>query len=852
MIQIQHLHKYFNKRKPNEIHVINDISLEFPNKGLVVLLGASGSGKTTLLNVVGGLDKVNSGTITILDETLKGYHPAVWDELRTKNIGYVFQNYYLLKDLSVYDNVAFVLQMIGITNPQEIEKRVHYILKAVNMFSYRKRKASQLSGGQQQRVAIARALVKNPHIIIADEPTGNLDSSNTLEVMNILKVIAQEKLVILVTHERNIAEFYADRIIELKDGQVVEDKLVDAQTNHQFSNDNVIYLKDLEKLYQTKNGNITTTVLADQGSDVENLNVTLILKNKTWYLNIESNIQKVKLLSENAGVKVVNEHFKEKTREEITNTTFGLENLAHDQILKRPRSNISWKKTLQLAFLKIAHTTRRGKLMFFAFILSGILMAFASSYFFNAFDVNPYDILTLPENYVSLNSKEDVFVSYSDLASNFATDEAFFVHSFPSRSLPFYLPSNNKSLELYGWNSYVEYGLSSPFDTVDHVKESSLVFGRLPENNYEMVIDQLTAEQLLESSSKYYGVWKQEQLLLESIRVRYSSVGNSYFTLKIVGIVNTNVDVIYLTTPMLTTLSRENSYTFKDNGYFNMNINQAFALELLQDENAPFALNLVSGSLPQANTNQFLLPQSWFLQNVMPDSMPTFPFSFSVVEDEYDMVVTGTYDDEGNYLNAIIGHSSAIVELKYNLNAMEGDYFRLSVYASNPKEAATTISSLNENLTAVWSYDEAVELANEQVAANVGIILTSVLVLVALNALGFYFIIRSSMMNRIYEISVYRALGVKRKDIVKLFFTEILFLLSITSLLGYAFGTGVAYYIANLFENMQIPFSLFLVSPTSIFIGLAVMYGINLLFGLLPVFLLMLKTPSEILSKYDI
>ena len=128
-----------------------------------------------------------------------------------------------MPNLSVFDNVAFVLKMIGIQDKNEIETRVNYILKQVGMYRFRKKRSTQLSGGQQQRVAIARALVKNPKVIIADEPTGNLDSKNTLEIMNIIKSISANKLVVLVTHEKELANFYGDRIIEIKDGKIIND-----------------------------------------------------------------------------------------------------------------------------------------------------------------------------------------------------------------------------------------------------------------------------------------------------------------------------------------------------------------------------------------------------------------------------------------------------------------------------------------------------------------------------------------------------------------------------------------------------------------------------------------------------
>ena len=184
MIKLEKVNKYFNRRRKNEIHIIQDTSLELEDKGLVAILGQSGSGKTTLLNVIGGLDKVNKGSIYINGEKITQRRVGTIDRIRNLNIGYV----------------AIALRMIGIKNKKEIQKRVNYVLEAVGMIRYRNRLATMLSGGEKQRIAIARALVKNPSIVIADEPTGNLDSKNSLEIMNIIKAISKEKLVILVTH----------------------------------------------------------------------------------------------------------------------------------------------------------------------------------------------------------------------------------------------------------------------------------------------------------------------------------------------------------------------------------------------------------------------------------------------------------------------------------------------------------------------------------------------------------------------------------------------------------------------------------------------------------------------------
>ena len=183
MIKVNHLNKSFGKN--NRIKVIKDLSIDFPEKGLVVLLGHSGSGKTTFLNILGGLETADEGSIEMFEKNIKLASEKAWGKIRSSDIGYIFQNYHLIPKLTVYENVAMSLRILGYQDEKEIEKRVFYTLEAVGMLNFRGRLSTQLSGGQQQRVAIARAIVKNPKVILADEPTGNLDSKNTYEVMNI-------------------------------------------------------------------------------------------------------------------------------------------------------------------------------------------------------------------------------------------------------------------------------------------------------------------------------------------------------------------------------------------------------------------------------------------------------------------------------------------------------------------------------------------------------------------------------------------------------------------------------------------------------------------------------------------
>ena len=224
MIRIDKLNKYYNRHKKNQIHVINNTSLELPDTGLIALLGPSGCGKTTLLNAIGGLDNVNNGKIYLNDKKITTRCTYKKDKLRNLSIGYIFQDYKLIDDKSVYDNVSMVLRMIGIKDKAEVKKRVDYILERLGIYRYRYRPCGMLSGGERQRVGIARALVKNPDIILADEPTGNLDSKSSDEIVALLKKSNKEykQTIVMITHNMEIAK-EADRIIKIEDGHIVEE-----------------------------------------------------------------------------------------------------------------------------------------------------------------------------------------------------------------------------------------------------------------------------------------------------------------------------------------------------------------------------------------------------------------------------------------------------------------------------------------------------------------------------------------------------------------------------------------------------------------------------------------------------
>ena len=244
-IKVENIVKTFNRHSRNANKVLKGVSFELPDKGLVCIFGKSGSGKTTLLNIIGGLEKADSGKVYIDGECTSGKT----DRIRNAKIGFIFQNYYLEKGYTIAEILRNQMMIAGFKDEKEIARRTEEALKLVDMERFKNKLGDALSGGQQQRVAIARAIVKGTDIILADEPTGNLDAENTMKVMDILKEISRTQLVVIVTHEVSLIKKYADSHIKIVDGELVEDGEIEETDLAPATYDNV------------KEGNETHSVL---------------------------------------------------------------------------------------------------------------------------------------------------------------------------------------------------------------------------------------------------------------------------------------------------------------------------------------------------------------------------------------------------------------------------------------------------------------------------------------------------------------------------------------------------------------------------------------------------------------
>ena len=303
MLQIRNISKQY---KTGDLvqHALNDVSLNLRDNEFVSILGPSGSGKTTLLNVIGGLDRYDSGDLIINNVSTKDYKDRDWDSYRNHTIGFVFQSYNLIPHQTVLANVELALTIGGISK-KERKKRALQALEEVGLKEQAHKKPNQMSGGQMQRVAIARALVNNPDILLADEPTGALDTETSVQVMELLKKVADDRLVIMVTHNPELAEEYSTRIVKLRDGKIIDDSdpfiIEEEQTESpRYKNLGKASMSMLTALSLSFNNLLTKkgrTILTAFAGSIGIIGIALILSLSTGFQNYIDKLQEDTLTS---------------------------------------------------------------------------------------------------------------------------------------------------------------------------------------------------------------------------------------------------------------------------------------------------------------------------------------------------------------------------------------------------------------------------------------------------------------------------------------------------------------------------------------------------------------------------
>lgn len=789
MIKLVKVNKYFNRFKKNENHVINNTSFELGRSGLVSLLGESGSGKTTLLNAIGGLDNINSGSIYIDGKKLSRFS-YFKDKIRTLKIGYIFQNYNLIDNMSVFDNIALSLRMIGIKDKEEIKKRVNYVLEKIDMYRYRKRPASALSGGQRQRVGIARAIVKNPDVIIADEPTGNLDSKNTIEVMNIIKTISQEKLVILVTHEKPLAMFYSDKIIELVDGKVeaIYDNNHDDELDYRI--DNKIYLKDIKKCKKIS-GDMFNGKIYNESLD--NINFTIVVKNGNIY--IESD-KKVEVVDSNSNIEIVNEHYKKITKDDYIKNKFDLSILSNDKKLKyssiyNPISMIAKGISIVLDYKFIK------KMLLGGFVISAMFILFSISNIAGVMHIDDSDFLKVNKKYYSLNIPKGNIEKINNV-KNLLGDGSI----IPSIS-------GNYQIETNTIYQFQDRGVdvSAPVAFTDVIDKSDLIYGMMPGDN-EVLVDKRVIENNIDkfNSPKSIGILSYKDLVGKYLV-------SDKLKLRVSGIVDCGVKSFYIN-------KKDFSYLINSEEYANFTSNY----RNIKDGN----FTLKEGRLPGDYEALVHISEK---ENYKLNS-----YLNSKINNNKLKVVgyyTSPYTNDSIYIS-----DNTVTNLLYS------NWSKFYVYGK--EDSINNLINNGYEVQSTYEQDRLKFISNRQKSVNNNLLIAGVFLLISF--VEIFLMIRSSFMSRIKEVGILRAIGIKKIDIYKMFMGEILVITTVASVPGLI--------IMNSFLKQISSVSLigkqFIINKEIFIISVIVVYVLNLVVGLLPLFNVMRNTPHKILSRNDV
>ena len=821
MIRLLNIDKRYRKKRRNELHVLKDIDLTLPEQGLIALVGASGSGKTTLLNIMSGMDAADSGTVKIGDVVLDKYRTRVFDLLRSEHIGMVFQNYYLLEDRTVQDNIALTLRMIGIEDQTIIENRTAHVLEAVRMHKYAPRVASQLSGGQQQRVAIARALAKDPAVLLADEPTGNLDSKNTFDIMNILRHIAQTKLVVLVTHERDLANHFADRIIEIEDGRIIDDVEPETSSAYRHTRDTDIYLRDLP-VKETLGERITYygDVALEEDADIR-----LVHKNGTLYIGIRKQpLKKVVVLDKQSEVHLLDasEADRAESEEIVPAVTLKPLEKPKKKRFKNPVYDVATIVRQTLSSLLTAPFGRR--IVYLAFFFGAMVVANAVSTLFNVITVDDAEFMTMPKNTLVIEDRDvEDYATLSALSDDAAISAVRLHHeaSFPLQLPPLYAPFRD-------FTGLARFDVSFvPVSTIDPGK---IVHGDMPQGPFEIVLDESFVERRL---LRHYLLKVLELTDIEDVLGMdvVLDLGDAISVpVTIVGIVDTGTPVVYAEEPLIA-------------AFFENTIRLSHAIDAYQERFIPYELfedTLVirAGRRIEA-PGEVLIPTGYKHDDLFVNIGDTLEFSGRT----YDVV--GFYSVEEDLDTRAVMGLEDLEELFYLRT--RSDTTERYLYADDVSAALAALRAQGIEGRHVYAEQRA-WLLERALFIHSGTFTFSLIALAGM-VVGLYFIIRSAMISRIYEYGVLRALGVRRHTMIARALLESFVIATATSIAGFAVMT---FFIARTQSAVGGLLRLGHVSFLSVVTGIALLYAVNLFAGAAPLAMLLRKKPSEIITKYDI
>lgn len=812
MIKIEHLKKTYDKGKRHQNAVLHDVSLELPERGFVCILGESGCGKTTLLNAISGLDKFDTGTITTENAVITRSPSAEMERERSNNFGYIFQNYYLLAEHSVAYNVYLGMHTLDLS-PSEKMARVKDALTRVDMYRYAKRRVGELSGGQQQRVAIARAIARAPKVIFADEPTGNLDEANTMNICGILKELSQESLVVMVTHEERIARFFADRIISISDGDIVSDSTDWQKGSIDAGEKDTVYAGDYTESI-IEGDSLTVRLLHREGAPEARLSIVveddrIIIKSTDKRIMLSSSMNDAPYLKEgarpiiSAAELTPNEKGEERASAVRPSAPTGKKGIGFKMIWSEAKSLVSGKK------LK-----RFGTGVFI--VLLSLFLSIAVSDFITIATVNPEEFITSDSHVINVNmsygekllsSQVAAFKSYKNTYYNYLSQSGLDIEFIPSTNFtPRYYDSTFPQLG----SSYVAFK-DFEYAPITHLAQEDLIAGRMPEYSNEVVVDRWIIDKAL----------KKDGILQNSIPNAAYFVGktlvssNTDYTLKVVGVCDSGNPSIYI--------GRWGMLAVGTQGADVMPLSEFRAITGYN-------------GLTELADDECIIPSKGYRSQYKTGAGRYFK-----VVDQPDYGIEGVAVVSDSMLDTLYEEMIPFSNT-FKIYAADTDALKAFLAEPLPEELEGKLEvAVTHNYEE--AYNEHLEEVKERVRARLIITLTAVII----SLIMLYLMQRSKIGDRMDLVAVYRLLGIPKRNLALIFSLE-----SAILSVKYALPTVAAVHIittvltrTELIENM-ITLPLWAALATFAFIALY-----RLAIAILPLARLLLKPPAVLAAKYD-
>ena len=824
MINVSKLNKTYDRHTKNANHVLHDISFELPNTGFVCILGQSGCGKTSLLNAIGGLDKFDNGSIGTENVKVEKYGTKQMEAERNENFGYIFQNYYLLQNHSVAYNIYLGMHSLKISHKEKLA-RIKEVLREVDMANYGKRIVGELSGGQQQRVAIARALARRPRVIFADEPTGNLDETNTMNICTLLRRISKTSLVVMVTHEENIAYFFADRIIRMKDGNIISDEADWQRNDMSVASKNVVYAGDLADNKTQLGNDITIRVLSDETSQPTDITI-VALKDRIIIKTADKRL--INCSNGNDDVKII----------EGSKPVLSLENIdRQDEIAaykpqeaqsdpkaeKHKQFGMKFKEIFNLARKK---DPKRIAIRVFLMVLA-VLMIVNVGDFARIAEIKPSEFVHTDPNVVSVRFMRQEGLEPDLFSLQNISVEA--VDYLKSQGLDFDIIPAPSDQPNYKEETFLQTGSCkvsvAEYCTVyiDRFDESKLIFGRMPETIDEVVVDKLVLERTL----------AEKGILQNSIPNVQYFLGKSFTysrgrEIKIVGISDVDSPNIYMSKSLALNLGNLIGKPIATLDeilavYPNLAGEDALKVQLANNECVYIGQTL-------AVEYQYPVGAHVKLNNRL-----EFEVASNLIykSTQYNMVVT----DEGR--EEMLKYC---VEEFTNVYCADKQAFKDVIARGLPQQFDNKLKIVVTDNSEL-EREEYTNMVRERVNARVIVTVTVAFLLLVM----LYMLQRSVIRSRIELVSVYRLLGVPKRELVDMFMAESALLL-LVFVLPFALAT---WGIIALLSYLGIGAGVFNLTWYWVLAAIGFVSVYFELVTVLPLVALIKRPPAKLATKYD-